>query len=597
MTRELGDKLIPKLIPAIRDAIITTKKGLASHEKEVKRQATQEVIDALGRGIADLYRPMVDKLLEQDSGSISPELRTIMEAARSGEHQEQAIAGLLLGPVAGAIGTLLNNELVDVVYPIVRQGPNIHNPPDAQAQAAARGIRSFGSAAGLAADQGTPGDQFQDLFALSQLPIDLNTLLQLYNRNLLDRGELQFWLKRAGYHDNVIAPLIGLHPELLSPADAALAVLRGNMTLQDGRDAAGKQGVSSDDFDILIGNTGEPPGVFDMLRMLQRGIIDRPTLIKGIRESRVRNEWIDSVIALRFNPMTTADAIEASVQGHISTQEAKDIASQNGLEPDHFDPLQQTAGEPLSLTESLTLLKRGVIDETTAKQALRESRLKNKYIDDAMHLARVIPPIFTIRAMVTAGTVSDQLAAKWLTQEGYDQETVKAIIGAAHHTKTTKQKDLTEGMLSELYQEQAISQDDFRSHLKQLGYSDSESDLIIKLDDWKIAKSQRDIAIAHVRASYVGHKIGQSEAEHELDALHVPSSMRDKIIPEWEFERKSNVRLLTAAQVAAALKYNLFTLADSIGYLVNLGYSRDDAITLLRIAAKGAQLQGSQTGG
>lgn len=587
MAREPGDKLAPKLIHIISQTVIATKKGLAWHEKEVRRTATQEVIDGLGRGIAELYRPMVDKLLANDTGSLSPELQAIMHAAKSGDHQEQAIAGLLLGPVAGAIGTLLNNELVDVVYPIVRQSPNIHNPVDAQAEAAARGIISYGHGASLSADQGTPGDQWDNLYQLAQNPPDATSLFQMFNRGLIDKGTVEFWLKHSAYHDNIIGPLSKLSEQILAPADLALASLRGNIDQGEAQRIAAQSGVSPADFQILIGNTGEPPGVFDMLRMVQRGIIDRATYTKGAKESRLRNEWIDPVFALRFNPMTTADAIEAAVQNHIGNAQAKSISEQNGLEPDHFDILYQTAGEPLSKTELLTLLKRGVIDEATVKQGLRESRLKDKYVDTALHLARAIPPLFTIRSMVTAGQVSDQLATKWLSEDGYDEQTIKAVLGTAHHTKTVKQRDLTEGMLSELYQEQAITADDFKSHLKQLGYSDTEADLIVKLDDWKIVKSQRDIAISHVRASYVGHKISEQEAVHQLDALHVPATMRDKILPEWELERKSAVRLLTPAQIAAAWRLQLMSTADALTYLENLGYSLDDATLLIILANKG----------
>src|SRR6266852_7433119 len=111
MPREPGDRIIPKLIPVIRDTIIATKKGLAGHEKSVRRDATQEIIDKLGQGVADFYRPIVDKMLEGDAGNLSDEVRQFLENAKSGEHQEQAIGGLLFGPVASAVGTLISNEL------------------------------------------------------------------------------------------------------------------------------------------------------------------------------------------------------------------------------------------------------------------------------------------------------------------------------------------------------------------------------------------------------------------------------------------------------------------------------------------------------
>lgn len=587
MTRQAGAKLAPVIARAVSDAVIYTKTRLASHEKEVRRRATQEVIDGLGRGIADFYRPVVDKLLDQDSGTLSPELRQIMEAAKSGEHQEQAIAGLLLGPVAGAIGTLLNNELVDVVYPIVRQNPNLHNPVDAQAQAAARGIRSYGSAAGLAADQGTPGNQFDDLYQLSQLPPDLATLLLARNRNVLDPGEVQFWLKRAGYHENVIAPLMRLHEQPLSPADAALAVLRTNITHGDGVRAAAMSGVSADDFETLIGNTGEPPGVSDMLAMYRRDIIDKARLEHGILQSRVRNEWIPSIEAMRFQPMTTADAIDATVQNHIDEGTAKRIAEQNGLLPEHFEPLRQTAGEPLSKTEMLRLHRMGKVTTEEVKQALRESRLKNKYIDHALELTVQIPPIFTIRGMIASGAITDAQARELLKEDGYQDFVIEAVLKAAHKTKTTKTRDLTESMIAALYREHAISAGEFRSRLEKLGYSAEEATDIQTIYDEAAAKAERDNAVAHLRTAFEGYKISETDVQHRLNELLVPAPMVEKLLHDWKLARVAAVRHLTPAQVIAAWRLKLFTQPETLTRLQNLGYSDTDARIMLEIANKG----------
>ena len=596
MTREPGDKLIPKLIPVIRDTIISTKKGLASHEKEVRRRATQDIIDALGHEVAELYRPLVDKILDADPGAISPEVREIMHAAKSGTHQGQALSGLLLGGISGAISTLISNETAPAVYAIVGGNPNLDLDPQNAAAAVARGIVPFSDGASSAHQQGYSLGIFQTMEELAQTPLDPATAGTLVNREEISEPDALHWIRRAGYDESLIHPLLELRKQLLSPADAALAVLRNNITHDEGTAAAAAQGVSSHDFEVLIGNTGEPPGVADMLAMYRRGIIDEATLRHGILESRLRNEWIPAIEAYRFSPMSTADAITAAVQNHIPVSEAQQIAEQNGLTPAHFTPLLETAGEPLAKEELLRLYRRGVITEDVVKQGLRESRLKDKYIDDALKLAVTIPPLFTIESAIRAGAITDTQAAKWLAQDGYQPDAIKAIITAGHHVKLTKPKELTEGMLSELYQEQAISKQQFADHLKVLGYSPAETDLIIKLDDWKIVKRSRDNAISRVRAEYVGHKITRPEASAQLDALQVPSAMRDQVLKTWDIEAASVVRSLTPAQIAAAWKLGIMDTATSLAELVNLGYSGTNAGIILEIANKGPLTPQQQQG-
>jgi hypothetical protein len=597
MTREVGDKLLPKLIPILRDTIVSTKKDLASHERSVRKNATQDVIDAMGTEIADLFRPYMEQIITEAAGTVSPELLAHLKDAASGEHQAKAIGGLLMGPISGALGTLISNEIAPIVYKLVQANPNLDVDPGTAANMAAQGIVTYSNGETAAAQQGFNRDIWSALYQVAQSAPDPTTIWQLLNRGTLAFHEAQRWMHKNGYDPTVIQPIIDLRRQLLSPADLALAVLRQNISHDEGVTIAAENGIDAADFEVLIGNTGEPPGVIDMLTMFRRHIIDEPTLTKGILESRLRNEWIPAIIKYRYSPMSTADAVNAAVQNHLTDTEAASIADQNGLVPGAYDTLRLTAGEPLSLTELLRLWKRGDVSVDIVKQGMRESRLKDKYIDDALKLAIQIPPYFAIEAMLKTGVIPDSLATQWLTDDGYQADAIKAIISASHKAKTVKAKDLSEGMYSTLYLEQAISADDFRAGLKQLGYSQSESDLIIKLDDWRIALAQRNNAIGHVRSAYVGHKISKQDASNRLDALKIPSAMRDKVLADWDLERASAVRLLTPAQVAAAWKLTLITESEAFAYLGKLGYSGSDAILLLEIANKGPLTSAVTAGG
>ena len=587
MAREPGDKLIPKLIPVIRDTVIATKKGLAHHEKEVRRQATQEIIDRMGREVSSLYRPLIEHALENAGDNIHPVIKDHVEKIASGDNQWEALLGGAQMAFAGGIGGALDNLLAPLLYASNRIQPNLVPDPQSAAQAAVAGIIDFDSASNAMADQGY-GQQVQNiLYQLAVRTPDPITLQQLVLRGFISESDAEGWLHRSAIPQQLRGPIMRLREQLLSPADLALAVLRGNMDKGDAQSIAAKQGVNAGDFDVLIGNTGEPPGVSDMLAMYRRGIIDEQRLRHGILQSRVRNEWIPAIEAMRFQPMTTADAIDANVQNHISDQQARAIALENGLREQDYGPLRQTAGEPLSKTEMLRLHRMGKTTVEEVKQALRESRLKDKYIDHALELTTEIPPLFTTRAMLASGSITDAQAAELLKEGGYQDFVIKAVIQTAHKTKTAKTRDLTEGMLSALYLEQAITAQQFRDQLKHLGYSDAEAAQIQQIDDWRISKTARDSAVAHLHAAFVAHKISQKEAEDGLHQLLVPATMVERLINDWLLERRSAVRLLTPGQIIAAWRLKLIETATALGKLVNLGYSGPDAGLLLEIANKG----------
>jgi hypothetical protein len=587
MTREPGDKIIPKLIPVIRDTIIATKRGLASHEKRVRTESMQEIIDRMGHEMAEVARPIMSRMLAEQQ--LPDDVHEMLVKATSGEHQWQSTVLTVLGMTGAtsALGTVISNFAYPVTRDLIASSPHLTPNPGDMAQLVARNLVDPTDAEYNAAGQGFNAHWFGAMVEAAANYPAASDIQELLRRGQIDQAEAIRLLTIQAVPEPLAQMIVSLASQELSPADAALAVLRGNMSETEGLRVASENGLTAEQFNVLIGNTGEPPGVMDMLTMHRRGIIDQATLIRGILQSRVRNEWIPALLGYQFQPMTTADAIDAAVQNHLSVDQARQIALLNGLEASAFDPLAATAGEPLSKTEMLRLFRQGKVTVDQVKQALRESRLKDKYVDTALELSVQIPPLFTIRAMITSGSITDEQAAELLHEDGYQDFVIKAVIHSAHKQKTVKVKELTEGMLSALYQEQAITAVQFREQLKAHGYTDAEAVQIQQIDDWRIAKANRDNAISHLRSMYVGGKIDSAKVQAELNALQVPSDMRDKLMADWDLERSATVRMLTEAQIVAAWKIGIIDAAHALARLIHLGYTGADAGILLEIANKG----------
>lgn len=581
--REVGDKLSPKLVKLISDTVIATQQGLTTHHHTVRSMATQTVIDKAGHEIAELIRPFLAPAIEDES--VPQIVRDYLADIASGQDQVKAIGGAI--GVTGALSLIVSNTLFPIVSRIVEQAPNLYPDVSVIATEAARRIGSRSDKDIRAARQGFQGNEFDAIVRSVLSALSTTEVYDLINRGLASVSQGERWLQDAAYADEIIPHLLELRKQLLSPADAALAVLRGNITHDEGLVIAEHNGISAADFETLIGNTGEPPGVMDMLTMYRRNFIDRAQLEKGIRESRVRNEWIPPILLSRFSPMSTADAIDALIQNHLPEAEARAITEQNGLEPSAFTPMKETAGEPLSKTEMLRLHRMGKATTAEVEQALRESRLKDKYISHALELTTNIPPLFAIRQMLTAGAITDAEAATLLHEDGYQDFVIKAVIRAGHKVKTVKVRTVTEGILSELYQERAITAAQFVPEMEAIGYSHAEAEQIRTVDDRRIAKVNRDAAITHLRSQYTGRKISEAVAQNELDALQVPSDMRDKLLADWNLEIKANVKSLTVAEIASAWHIQLLTAPEAIGRLTHMGYTEPDAELILELKNKG----------
>lgn len=587
-SRQLGDKLAPKLVKLISDTMISTKRGMLHTEHRARVLSGRTLIDQAGHEIADLYAPIVRDLIDHED---TPEhVRDVLREMASGRHQWKAIGGLAIGSsgVTTAISTILNNFVAQGVYAAVRRQPSLNLDAQSGAAAVAAGIIQDVDGRSNAAGWGFDSGIFDTMVQLNTSFGDQGSILQLLDREIIDEDTAVHRLRRLGMPTGVARDMVKLSEQLLSPADLADMVVRGIIEHAEGEKVAAKSGVSADDFNKLVLDTGEPPSITDLLMAFRRGFIDKARLEHGIRQSRARNEWLDVFELLRYSPMSTADAIQAYVQSHMSEGQARSIADQNGLLPDQFDALYQTAGEPISKTEVIQLLRRKIITTDIARQALAEGRLKNKYIDVVLQETRYIPPPRTIGTLYGHGALDEKQALDYLAEGGVDQTLAAAILKSQSKEKTAHVKDLTEGMLSELYESHAITRADYLAELKGLGYNEHEAEQIALIRDLRRERAEQERAITRVRASYLAHRISQQTALAKLDQLLVAPEQRDNLMKDWNIERSVNIRTLTPVQIFHAWKLQLIPLPDALSRIEQQGYTADDALLFMQVENKGA---------
>jgi hypothetical protein len=680
--RQPGDKLLPKISAAVIQSVIATKLGLTGHEHNVRVNAGQELIDRMGREHADLMRVFF-KGAESDP-RLQPEIQEFMERVLSGAHQWEATAGfrMLAGTAASALGTIISDALAPLVRDIVVKTPNLVPDPATLAQMYAAGFLTDGNYEYWVQSQG-----FQSAFASSWLNLatnwpDLPTSASLYNRGIVDLATAKQYLRNNAIPETIVDQVDQLFANIPTVQDAALAVLRTDITVQQGQAYAHANGYTDNDFNLFLDNTGEPPGPESLMEAYRRGFIDEATFKLGIAQSRVRDQWVDTLLELRYSPISTSDAvnayvegyitekdlasyadqngleptqykiladaagdplsytdmmrlwrygyatqqdvedalrrgrlkddyipfalklkdapmsvpdaIEASIQGYLPKQAASEIALMNGLREQDFDPLWATAGDPASRTEMIQLWRRGEVTEQDVIAALKQSRLKDSYVNTVLKLKVQLPALYETRALLADGGLSAEQGTQILLAQGYDDTIVKAIVANAIGSTTDIHKALTEAQVVDLYKEQFIDTDELITELTGLGYTQVEAELIQAIADDAQIITQRNAVIGKIRAAYTGHRITEQQALDMLNQEQVPAAAGAKYVADWNVIIETEVKQLSAAQVADAWQMNLFNADDvadnlqqALTYLVNLGYSSDDAITLIEIKNKG----------
>lgn len=369
----------------------------------------------------------------------------------------------------------------------------------------------------------------------------------------------------------------------LSAQEVAAAVVKGEDTTFDAVNEASLNGISAERLQALVNLTGNPPGPEQLMAWLRQGKATTDNVRRGVRQGFIKNEWVDFYLRDLHYPISAQEAVQAAVQGHMSKDDAANVAEQSGVWPSDFEILYQTAGSPPGDVQMLELWQRGFISEARLDQGLRESRLKDDWIPDLKRLAQKFPPERSVVHLITTGAISDAEGRHLLTQLGYAPAVIDALIRAGHTTKTAATKELSVATVRSLYTDRVITRDVAVSDLVKLKYTTEQANEILDLADGLVMQSYHKAAVSRIHSLYVQHHIEAPQASTDLDSIGTPPDQRDHLLTLWALERAANVKTLSLGQLNSAYKKGIIDLAEFTDRVVKLGYTPADALILSSI--------------
>ena len=385
----------------------------------------------------------------------------------------------------------------------------------------------------------------------------------------------------------------------LAPPDLADMVVRGILTQDEAAKRAALSGISADEFDLLVKDTGQAPDLTVLMEAFRRGFIqwDQPTdmaggevpsALEGIKRGHLRNEWAPLIEAMRLSPIPLGDAIDAWVEGQISEAQAKQIAYQNGISESDATILFNTRGRPPGPMELVDLVRRGEIPmrgtgplETTLQQGIYEGATKDKWEFAYEKLVEYLPPPRTITALERAGVITPAKAIELYKKHGLSEEMATAYSNDASHQKLAPDKLLAKTTVLQLYSARLIDDKTATEMLGTLGYNATDAAWLMKLEDLQRALKAMNSAVTKIGNLYITRKITKTAAVTALNALQLPSPQVEELLVTWTLEQEANVRILTPAEIASAHHYQVIDQATATAELVALGYTPFDAWVLL----------------
>lgn len=475
------------------------------------------------------------------------------------------------------------------------------------AEAYLRSYKDLASAEAEAAEQGVDAERFAILALLAGDGIGPQQAAMARRRGIIgDSGtgpgstSYEQAIAESRLHNKWADALYELTQALLSPADAAEAVVRGFLAPDAGLAIADLSGVSAVDFNVMVSLAGDAPSPTELAEALRRKIIpfdsgdpDEPGFVQGIRQGRLANKWTDMIERLAQEWPTPTDALEARLVGQITDTESQALYATFGGDPQYWQLLFETRGESPTPLELGVLANRGVIpwdgtgpDKTTFTQGFNEGRWRDKWRDVYRELAKYRPPESTITLFLSHGIITDDDAADSYTKLGMDQQTVAQFVAEAHLEAYSDYRGATVSTILQAYHDQLLTPDQAAQILTDLHVDPNAVLILLELQDIQRAFASVNNAVSRVRTLYAARKITEQTATDTLDKLGIPPTSVQGMLRAWQLENSISVRTLTEAQIVSAWELQILNYDQALTELGNIGYTPFDAWVLLSIKAK-----------
>ena len=390
---------------------------------------------------------------------------------------------------------------------------------------------------------------------------------------------------------------------VLSPADAASAVIRHFMPPEQGLAEAEKSGVPAALFAVMTHLAGDAPGPQQLAEALRRGAIpehgsgpDSTSFSQGIAEGRLADKWAPVIQALAKLWPTPVDALAAALKGQVSAEEGKRLYELLGGDPQFYSWLLTSQGEGPTPLEAISMANRGFIpwtgigpDVTSYDQAVRESRFRDKWGPIYRKYADYLPPPETVRTLLEQGAIDEQTAITLWHKSGMDQETVSAYLQAAAFNNTAATRGQSVGEVLDMFYGQLIGQDEAIQLLQLFHVPQQTINLLLAYTLVRRSIAAVNSATTRIKSLLAARKIGVDTARAALERLQIPGATIDGLIDAWEVEASITVKVLTEAQIVDAWEIGALTPDEATAELQAIGYTPYDAWILLSIKAKTPQ--------
>lgn len=382
--------------------------------------------------------------------------------------------------------------------------------------------------------------------------LPLETIIEKWHRFPELSEEIKKELERYGFTDTNLSQLLNTSFQLVDIGTLRVNYLRGKISEADVRKKLEEMRFAPDAIQQILFSFQIFPSPSDVIRFGVREIyntdlrsslgLDSETpenfisdMVKlGYSEQNAKNYW-----ASHWNPISSEQAIRLFQRGKIDAKQRDELFKVNDVLPGHRELLTELSYNVISRVDLRRLYKSGIFNE----EQVYKANLDYGYSpENAEHITRLVI-------------------------EEYDPE----------------DRELTRSVIISLYKGQILSRPETIDFLREIGYTEFQSQLLIENEEYKDEKRRQDKVITKYKSGFLKRKYSEAEVRSFLSSIGYNPSEVAEIIEDWFIELDSKRSLLTVGQITQMYKKHIILRETANEYLMLRNYTEEDAELLLTL--------------
>ena len=415
------------------------------------------------------------------------------------------------------------------------------------------------------------------------------------------------------FYNDSIRTLYSLYrPSELSAAEAAAAVVSGQIPPERGFAYAARAGVPDADFRVMLDTAGQTLAPRELLDLLNRREIEVPDVERFLRESNLKDKFIPLLLKLRFNLLGASDYIRFAVKD-VYTKDAKlaadlqqdfpeqvaDRLSRLGYAPEDALGAWMAHWELPSPTQVYEMYHRDLIGEGDVIDYLKQADYSPKWRDNLLKISFNPLTRVDVRRAYKLGVVTLEQVAKTYRDLGYDKANAEILAEFTKQdadTERVQERELLVGPVKTsalaMYKARRISEDQLRQVLANLKYPKETVDRFIADIEFVREQDHREDIASALKSAYVKALRTRDDTIILLRQAGWDGEALDQLLETWDLLRAVTelqphqvaTRDLTKAEIVTAYAERVISPETASTQLVALGYDQNETDILLTTA-------------